>query len=144
MSGNLKNKKKPCDGGCGENQYIWKNHEGKRYCKQCWSAYSSVLKKEQIPTVRQCPIPSRSPKRTKEEKIYQGKRIIFLSEHPVCEMHLPFCTIQSTDVHHMEGRIGELLLDVTKWKAACRACHNWVETHPKEAIELGFSLKRNS
>lgn len=134
-------KKKQCDGPCGELQFIWKNHEGKRYCKNCWSAHSGNAK--QIPTVRQQkPIPSRSPKRSKEERIYSGLRIIFLSENPVCHCHLPFCTTQATDVHHKEGRIGALLLDTTKWLPVCRACHNWIELNPTEAKQLGFSNSR--
>lgn len=35
-----------------------------------------------------------------------------------------------------------LLLDKSKWLAVCRACHQWIETHPQEAVERGFSIKR--
>jgi hypothetical protein len=42
----------------------------------------------------------------------------------------------------MQGRIGNLLTDETKFLAVCRACHDWIETHPKEAKELGYSISR--
>jgi hypothetical protein len=61
----------------------------------------------------------------------------------MCEFHIQgICTHNATDVHHAEGRTGDNYLDVSKWKAGCRPCHSWVDTHPKEAIELGFSIKR--
>ena len=136
-------KKKKCD-GCGEDAYIWKNVAGKRYCKQCSSNTGVAKPSNTKPTARQSPIPPHSQKRSKEERLYQAKRIIFPQEHPMCEAHLPgICKEYSTDVHHKEGRVGELLLDETKWLSVCRPCHDWIETHPAEAQERGFSLKRN-
>lgn len=133
-------KKKLC-GGCSELKVIWKNHEGKRYCKQCWSCHEGNVK--QKPTVTQKPIPRRSEKRSAEERIYTAKRIIFLAEHPMCQFHISgICTQVATEVHHKEGRTGKNYLDITKWLAGCHSCHQWATDHPKEAIELGFSLKR--
>jgi len=61
----------------------------------------------------------------------------------MCQAHIPgICTGHATDVHHKAGRVGDLLLDVTYWLAACRACHDWIERHPKEAKVIGFSLTR--
>jgi hypothetical protein len=88
------------------------------------------------------PIAPRSQKRSKEERLYQAKRVLFLAEHTMCKARLPNCTHYATDVHHMAGRIGGLLLDVTKWLAVCRSCHEWIERHPSEAKERGFSLNR--
>lgn len=134
-------KKKICD-GCKEESFIWKNVDGKKLCKQC--SYTGVAKLSiNKPTAKAKPIAPRSQKRSKEEKLYSAKRIIFLQEHPMCEAHLPgICTEYSTDVHHKEGRIGDLLLDDTKWLALCRSCHDWCENHPTEAQEKGFSIKR--
>ena len=137
----MKVKTKLCDGVCGEMRVIWKNDKGKRYCRQCWSAHKSTIKPK--PTARQKRLPSRSPKRSREEKIYSGKRIIFLSAHPMCQAHISgICTQRATDVHHMCGRIGDLYLDEKFWLAVCRACHMYIETHPKEAREKGFSLTK--
>ena len=130
-------KKKLCS-GCGEMTFIWKNVSGNKLCKQC--ATTGVAIK---PTIKAKPIPPRSQKRSKEERLYAAKRIIFIQEHPLCEAHIPgICTNYSTDVHHTAGRIGADLLDETRWKALCRACHTWVEEHPAEAQEKGFSIKR--
>ena len=54
------------------------------------------------------------------------------------------CTTHSTDVHHMKGRIGPLLTDTKFFLAVCRSCHTWIEEHPKEAKELGYSISRSS
>jgi len=133
-------KKKLCD-GCGDLKYIWKNSGGKRLCKQC--SNTGVAKLSIKPTAKKKPISPRSPKRIKEEAIYSTQRKIFLGERPMCEAHLPgICTNHSTDVHHKMGRIGELLLNIIYWLSVCRACHDWIENHPKEAREKGFSLKR--
>jgi hypothetical protein len=137
----IKVKKKLCDGECGELRVIWKNSGGKRFCKSCWSAHSS--KTSIKPTVKQKPISPRSPKRILQEAEYSAKRKVFLTKHPMCQMHLPgICTTYATDVHHMAGRTGDLLLDEQFWKAGCRACHTWVELHPKEAKEMGLSINR--
>jgi hypothetical protein len=130
--------KKICD-GCGELRPIWKNKEGKRYCKQCWSAHSVTTKIK--PTQKR--ISPRSPKRSKQEAEYSKLRKEFLTKHPMCQAHLPqVCTQVSTDVHHMKGRIGDLLLDQAHWLSVCRGCHYWIEMRPQEAKELGFSINR--
>jgi hypothetical protein len=127
-----------CD-GCGELRPIWKNKEGKRYCKQCWSAHSVTTKIK--PTQKR--ISPRSPKRSKQEAEYSKLRKEFLTKHPMCQAHLPqVCTQVSTDVHHMKGRIGDLLLDQAHWLSVCRGCHYWIEMRPQAAKELGFSINR--
>jgi hypothetical protein len=132
-------KLKICD-GCHFPKVIWKNviEEGERrkLCKECWSCHSSHSRK---PTKVKKPIAPRSHKRKAQEKDYSSKRKIFMAEHPMCQANIPgLCTSQSTDIHHVKGRIGELLLDETHWMSVCRACHMYIETHPIEATELGF------
>ena len=59
--------------------------------------------------------------------------------HTLCEVNMTgLCTQKSTDVHHVAGRIGSLLLDETQWIAVCRACHDFIHTHPKDARERGW------
>ena len=131
-------KKKICD-GCKSESVIWKNHEGNRYCKYCWSRKKATAIKKTAPIKKQKkPIAPRSPKRYKQEREYLKKRKSFLLSSQLCQAKLPnICTTQATDVHHMQGRIGNLLTDETKFLAVCRACHDW-----KEAKELGFSISR--
>jgi hypothetical protein len=140
----MKAKKKPCDGGCGEITYIWKtvrdNGETKRYCKTCWSRHTSAKNK---PTKRKALSPL-SPKRKGEFQEYLKKRKIFLEKHPICEAKIPgICMYKASDVHHMKGRIGDLYLDERYWKALCRICHEYCETHKQEALERGLSLPRH-
>jgi hypothetical protein len=130
-------KKKLCS-GCGEMTFIWKNVSGNKLCKQC--ATTGVAIK---PTIKAKPIPPRSQKRSKEERLYVAKRIIFIQEHAMCEAHISgICTEYATEVHHKKGRIGEDLLDETHWLALCHMCHDYIERERTFAIEKGFSIKR--
>ena len=134
----MKKKLKVCD-GCNEERMIWKNHEGRRYCKYCWHSTNLTYKKVK----RQKPIAPRSSKRAKQEREYLKKRSSYLLSSPLCKAKLQnICTTHATDVHHMQGRIGNLLTDETKFLAVCRACHDWIETHPIEAKEMGFSISK--
>jgi len=134
-------KKKICD-GCKEESFIWKNVDGKKLCKQC--SYTGVAKLSiSKPTAKAKPIAPRSQKRSKEERLYSAKRIIFLQEHPMCEAHLPgICTEHAQEVHHKKGRIGDDLLDETHWLALCHMCHDYIENNREFAMEKGFSIKR--
>mgnify|MGYP003124788755 FL=1 len=73
--------------------------------------------------------------------VYTQVRRVFMEKHPMCEARLPGCNTHSTDVHHKKGR-GKHLLDTTTWLSVCRTCHNWIEEHPKDAIQLGYSEPR--
>lgn len=138
----MKAKKKLCD-GCGDLKYIWKNSGGKRLCKQC--SNTGVAKLSIKPTAKKKPISPRSPKRSREERLYSAKRSIFLAENPMCKMHIPgICTHQATTVQHLKGRIGELLLDETEWMPACWPCHSYADTHPEEALANGWAKLRIS
>lgn len=136
----MEKKKKLC-AGCGEMTYIWANREGRKLCKQC--SYTGVAKLSITKPTAKKPIPSRSQKRSKEEKLYSAKRILYLQDHPMCEAHLPgICTDYATDIHHMSGKIGDLLTDERYFKALCRSCHTFVENNPEVAKEKGLSINR--
>lgn len=134
----MEKKKKLC-AGCGEMTYIWANREGRKLCKQC--SYTGVAKLSISKPTTKKPIPPRSQKRSKEEKLYSAKRIIYLQDHPMCEAHLPgICTDYSTDIHHKySGKDrSEYFLDIKTWMSICRACHSWIHDNSKNARELGF------
>jgi len=134
-------KKKICE-ECKKESYIWSSKTGRKLCKQC-SSNTGVAKLSIKPTAKAKPIPARSQKRSKEERLYSGKRVIFLQENPMCQAHLPgICTKHATEVHHKKGRIGELLLNILFWLGVCHACHEWIENNREEAMEKGFSIKR--
>ena len=139
----LNPKKKKCD-ECGELSVIWKSSGtgGRKLCKQC--SNTGVAKLSSIkPTAKAKPIPPRSQKRTKEEKIYMAKRYIYLTEHPMCEAHISgICLKHASEIHHKAGKIGDDLIDETNFLAVCRECHNYIENNRSWAMTMGYSLKR--
>lgn len=141
----FKVKLKPCDGPCGKDKPIWKNHLGKRYCADCWRQIKpteSIKRSSLSPSNK--PIPKESDKRKKEHVLYSTMRLVFLNQNPVCKMNIAgICTNQATDVQHLKGR-GMYYLDVRFWMPACRVCHSYADTHPQEAIENGWALPRIS
>lgn len=89
-------------------------------------------------------IPQKSTKKKTEDREYSKLRIIFFNkeENQLCIVrHIAICTGQATDIHHTMGR-GVYLLKTNTWIPVCRHCHNWIENHPKQAKELGFSSSR--
>lgn len=82
----------------------------------------------------------RSQKRAKQEREYAKLRKVYLFTHPVCEVI--GCGCESTEIHHKKGRIGDLLTDERYFLAVCRSHHNYIELHPEEAKEKGYSLSR--
>ena len=72
--------------------------------------------------------------------IYNKLRKTFLEKYPLCQASLHNCNLKSTDVHHKKGR-GKYLNDPTTWLSVCRSCHNWIEEHPVEATEMGYTNK---
>jgi hypothetical protein len=126
----IKAKLKKC-AGCNELKHIWKSHGKEKYCQPCWY---SIEKPKSISPV--------STKRRGEMDTYSKLREAFLVVKPHCEAKLIGCTGKSTDVHHKQGRTGENYLKVGTWLSVCRICHSYIETHPEEAKELGFSESR--
>ena len=125
----MKTKMKLCS-GCETEQYIWKTIGRDRYCKSCAATITPTKK-----------IPAKSSKKASEDETYSKLRRDFLTLHPTCRAQLPTCTAQATDVHHKKGR-GKYYLITPTWLPVCRTCHMWIETHPIEAKELGFSEDR--
>ena len=82
-----------------------------------------------------------SNKMARLQRDYSKLRKTWLAGHPMCQAKIHKCTLKSTDVHHKKGR-GKYLLDESTWLSVCRNCHTWIETHPEEAKELGFSISR--
>lgn len=82
----------------------------------------------------------RSAKRAKQEREYANLRKVYLFTHPTCEVI--GCGCEATEVHHKKGRVGDLLTDERFFLAVCRSHHNYIELHPIEAKEQGYSLNR--
>ena len=138
----MKAKRKLCV-GCDKEQFIWKSDGRYKYCKACW------LTKVPTKPIKSTPLkPSKKPIRHKSSKmnaldtVYTALRKQYLEKYPMCCARLSKCSLFSSDIHHKKGR-GKYHNDPTTWLSVCRACHDWIETHPTESIELGYSIKRN-
>jgi hypothetical protein len=139
----MQSKLKICD-NCKKLSIIWKSSGtgGMKLCKQC--SYTGVAKPSNTkPTARQSIIPPRSQKRSKEERLYLAKRIIFLQENPMCQAHLPgICTKHATEVHHLYwgSSRSKHFLDFDNVKAICRSCHDYIHTKmsSEDAVNKGF------
>lgn len=133
-------KLKKCS-GCDLDKVIWKNHEGKKYCKNCWHS-QEVIK---TPSSKR-PIKPKSDKKDVLDVLYSKMRKEFLNEpkNSTCRAKLPGCMGQFKEnltVHHTKGR-GLYYLDKSTWIPLCLSCHEWVETHPKEAREINLSQSK--
>ena len=127
----MKVKLKECD-GCQKMTVIWKNHEGFRYCKYCWSCLSSKNKSQKP---KKSNIPRVSSKRKKKDQEYLKLRERYLKENHLCTVNVKGCTNGATDVHHTyagSNREAFYLVQST-WLSVCRNCHDWIHANPTEA-----------
>jgi hypothetical protein len=127
----MKTKLKECD-GCNKMTVIWKNHEGFRYCKYCWSCQknSDVTQKP-----KKSKIPRVSSKRKKKDQEYLKLRERYLTENHLCTVNVNGCTNGATDVHHTyagSNRDAFYLVQST-WLPVCRNCHDWIHANPTKA-----------
>ncbi len=131
-------KLKECD-GCQKMTVIWKNHEGFKYCKYCWSC-QNPKNKDSVQKPTDYKIPQVSAKRKKKDAEYLKLRQRFLTENPLCVVKVNGCGHSATDVHHTHSgsnREAFYLIQST-WLSVCRNCHNHIHEHPAEAREIGW------
>jgi hypothetical protein len=117
----------------------------KGLCHGHWKqAYGKPIPRAKEPIARQrTPIKKVSQRKALDNELYKKIRAAWLPQHETCEAQLPGCTQKATEVHHMEGREGILLLHTPKWLAVCHHCHGWITENSREAIELGLSYSRH-
>ena len=132
----MKVKLKECD-GCQQMTVIWKNHEGYRYCKNCWSCHSS---KDNTQKPTKSVIPLVSSKRKKKDQEYLKLRARYLTENPLCKVKVKDCMHNATDVHHTRAGADRdvYYLIQSTWIPICRKCHNLVHEHPEDARIMGW------
>lgn len=90
------------------------------------------------------PIAAHSPKM---QQYYDEVRIpaVIEAQGKPCEAALRGCTGYSVDIHEIVSRkqAGSLPLAVELGTLkVCRNCHDWITNHPREARDLGYSLRR--
>ena len=125
---------------CKVSGHEWKQYNSLQKCP-CTDCVSERVEKEKAkPPKIKAKIKPVSDKRKKEDALYQLERVLFLRqpENQKC----PITGKPTTDVHHMKGRIGDLLLNKKYWIALSREGHKYVEENPEWAKENGYSLNR--
>jgi hypothetical protein len=129
-------KLKICD-GCQKETVIWKNHEGFRYCKYCWSCHSS---KDNTQKPTKSAIPPVSSKRKKKDLEYSKLRKRFLTDFSLCQIAVKGCSVNATDVHHTYAGVNRdaFYLVQSTWLAVCRNCHDFLHLNPKLSREMGW------
>jgi hypothetical protein len=131
-------KLKICD-GCQKETVIWKNHEGFKYCKYCWSCQKAIdNNSSQKPTDYKIPLVS--SKRKKKDQEYLKLRERYLNENQLCMVKVAGCTNGATDIHHTfagSNREAFYLVQST-WLAVCRNCHDWIHANPAESRIMGW------
>jgi hypothetical protein len=125
--------------GCGKEKVIWKSAGKDKYCQVCWFLIKPITKSvvKKVTKIKKV-----STRRTKQQSEYTQVRHDFLYKNEFCKARLPICTMWATEVHHMKGRIEELLTDTRYFLPVCRKCHDAIhEMDIEEAVELGFRIK---
>lgn len=128
--------------GCGKDKVIWKNHEGEKFCQQCWHEKKPVKFPKQSKAIK--PV---SDKKKVQDQLYSvmRKKFLMLPENSTCRGKIPaVCSggfQQDLTVHHTKGR-GKYYLDTTTWIPLCMTCHEFVERNPEKAKDLGLSFSR--
>lgn len=108
-----------------------------------WQQRSQKTAREKKPKARTA-LAKNTPKRLKQESKYSRLCRAFKLANPFCKRCADMGLETPTrDVHHMMGKEGELLLDVSKFLPLCRLCHNWMDDNPMDAIVQGYSLSRH-
>ena len=129
-------KKKICE-YCFKLSFIYKNINGKKYCKFCtYKHFKNPVKIKKI-----------SDKKKQKDIEYFKLRKIFLESHVFCEAKLTNCTMIATDIHHLYSgkNRDKYYLQTNTWKSVCRNCHNFIHDFlsSEEAIELNLKLIEN-
>lgn len=133
----IKVKPKKCSNPDCDNMFTPRFKTTEKYCS--YKCHTAELKK---PKTKKKPIPKMSKKRSKESRVYSGRRIVFLSkdENKFCKIRGTDCTIHATTIEHSRKRIGyadeekrfkgiSLYLDEDYWIPACLNCNLELENN---------------
>ena len=92
--------------------------------------------------VKKKPLPKQSEKRKVDQKEYRKIVKEFLKVDPNCDIKETGCEKKATGLHHKTKRSPSTFLDRKNLIRACNNCQLWVEIHPLEAIEKGYSISK--
>lgn len=93
--------------------------------------------------------PGQKPKRVRKRKKmtslldqYAKRRPIWLRLKGRCDRCFARDTQRRLQVHHIRGRLGQLLVDERFWACLCNKCHQWVHANPDAARKAGLLAER--
>lgn len=112
----------------------------------CQFHYYKDLKQRTKYKKKRTPIKSVSKAMRSQRKLYSRVRKEFFStgSNQLCKARVSgVCLIHATDIHHMAGRIGELLTNTNYFLPVCRACHMHIHSNHQWAEEQGFIVHVN-
>ena len=113
-----------------------------KLCKSCAMKHNAQTTTNQPKKVTI--IPKRSKKRSKQERAYiaANKVFLMLERNKFCPVmaKLKNATVRATEVHHVQGRENEMLLDQKFWLAVSREGHQWIHNNPEIAREEGWMI----
>lgn len=134
-------KKKICN-SCETEQIIWKNHEGNKYCRQCWLKDHSTPLPKKLPK----PIKPKSDKKSIQDQLYTVLRNKFFQDdnNKACKARLQECTLLASDVHHLYSGSSrsENYLNVKEWMPVCRNCHSKIHDQLTKEEAIALNLKK--
>lgn len=110
---------------------------------RAWQERSAAKARERQRTAPRKRVKPQSAKRQADMKVRRGVVAELLAETPRCPARLRCNGARTTDVHERLSRArGGSITDPRHGHmvALCRACHDWITTHPAEAEALRWAL----
>jgi len=107
------------------------------HCFQHYRVYGTT--KNEKP--KQNPIPVKSAKAKDQHKEYLKIVKEMMKESDQCEMRTPVCTGKAEGLQHKKRR-GKNLLNKEFLIRSCNMCQDYVEKHPKWAIENDLAISK--
>ena len=93
------------------------------------------------------PLPRESKKRKQQNREYGRVRVEYLAAHQVCEHCLSLVAAgelepeqckAATQIHHVHGRNGDRLCDVSGFMAVAAECHTLIHREPGRSRGMGW------
>ena len=130
---------------CGNDCFYWSAKL--KACKDCSqrikakeASISPVKPRKPLVQYQTKAIKQVSDTQAKRLKRYRIARDEYFKDYPVCQF--PNCGSRNITLHHMKGKIGELLWNKKWFKSLCMYHHRIVEESPLESKILNLSANR--
>lgn len=122
---------------------LYQLHKNAKNVDKILEKRNADIEKAKIKASQPKPTPNKISKKQKEKLAEYNARVkVWKVENPKCKANCnEYCTKETDDNHHQRGR-GKYFMDESTWLPCCRSCHNFIEQHPKEAYEKGWSKSR--